>query len=222
MVQHDLSYYLRKKLNNRFTQGKFLDPQEFLKFLEKHNIRIRMEQLERFEREGWLRPAFRINLTNELQKKGLMLGVEGIKAFYKSGFIEFPKKDDYKPWSNFKHDYKKGERHDKKLMYYHPFQLLQVQNILNLKKFSFTYYDSYSDEEAGKILGNIKKSRDSHKELFHNNPISNPETIGFLILLEEPYGYQTFGHFSVPFFRKSDGFKAWVKWKNKIHSWKPR
>lgn len=171
MARQDFSYYLRKKLNSRFTQGEFFQPREFVKFLEKHDIRIMVDQLERFEREGWLQPAFRINLTEKLQKKGLMLGIDGIKAFYKDGFIEFPKKGGYQPWSNFKHDYKKGEMHDKKLMYYHSFQLLQVQNILNKKKFSFIYYDSYADEDLKKVLENIKKSRDWGEKSFRNDPL---------------------------------------------------
>lgn len=212
-MTRNLSYYIRRKLNNRFTQGEFFEPRDFVKFLEKHDIRIREEQLERFEKEGWLLPAFRINLTEELQKSGLMLGNEGIKSFYKDGLVEFPKKGDYQPWDNFKHDWKKGEMHDKKLIYYHSFQLLQIQNILRSKKFSFMYYDSHTDESLQKVLSNIKRSREWYERSFHKDLLSSTKTIGLFMLLEEPYRYQSFGHFSTPIFRKSDGFESWVKWR---------
>lgn len=218
MARQNLSYYLKKKFSNRFTQGEFFEPRNFVRFLEKHDIRIREETLERFEKEGWLQPAFRINLPPELQKGTLMLGTENMKAFYKDGFMEFPKKGDYQPWSNFKHDWKKGEMHDKKLIFYHSFQLLQIQNILRSKKFSFIYYDSDTDESLQKVLSNIKRSNEWYGKSFHKDPLSNTEIIGLLMLLEEPYRYQSFGHFSTPVFRKSDGFAAWVKWRKERYN----
>lgn len=213
MKRDTFAYYIRKKLEHRFTQGEFLEPRDFVRFLKDHGIEIDETKLERYEKEGWLLPAFRIKIPEELRKKGLMLGIDGIKAFYKDKLLEFPKKGDYETWNSYKHDYKKGELQDKKLIFYHSFQILQVQNIIRHKRFSFTYYDSYTDEDLQKIVSNIKQSRESNKKYFFTWSLSQIENIGLLMLLEEPYRFHSFGSMTRSVFRKSDGFKAWIKWR---------
>lgn len=216
MKKKRFSYYIRKKLNHRFLQGNFLDPKGFVSFLKEHEIRIDEKILERYESEGWLQPIFRITIPERLQKGGLILGNDGIKAFYKDGLIEFPKKGEYEPWSNFKHDYKKGELHDKKLMYYHPFQILQVKNIFDNKRFHFTYYDSYKKENLEKIMSNVKKTKKLNDRSFSSSQLGKVENIGFLMLLEEPYRFHSFGSVSLPTFRRGDSFESWRKWRRKF------
>ena len=101
--------------------------------------------------------------------------------------------EDYEPWSNFKADYKKGERHDKKLMYYHSFQILQVKNILRYKEFRFIYFDSYKKHDLEKIMADIKKTNKVSDKQFNASLFEQVDTIGLLMLLEEPYRYQAFG-----------------------------
>ena len=206
-------------MKHRFTQGNFLNHKEFIKFLEEHDIEIKENALERFEREGWLQPAFRLVLTKQLQKSGLLLGMEGFKSFYHDGLMEFPKKGDYEPWSNFKHDYKKGERHDKKLMYYHPFQIMQVLHILQSKRFNFLYYDSDKSKDLKKKISNIKRSRDWGKKRFKKRTDELTNRIGFLMLLEESYRFHAFGSITTSFMRRRNTyFDSWVKWKTKTFS----
>ena len=207
-----------KKLNHRFTQHTFLDHKQFIKFLKEHDIDLKEKTLERYEKEGWLQPVFRIVLTKKLQKSSLYLGIEGIKSFYKQGLIEFPRKGDYEPWSNFKHDYKKGGYHDKKLMYYHPFQIMQVLNIIRLKKFSLMYYDSDTTKDIQKKISNIKKIRNLDKKRFKSNTNDITNRIGFLMLLEEPYRFHSFGTMSTMELKRGNNFESWVKWKNKTFS----
>lgn len=219
MKKRQLSFYTRKKMKHRFTQGDFLSHKEFVKFLEEHDIKIREDMLERFEKEGWLQPAFRLVLTKQLQKSGLFLGMEGFKSFYNDGLMEFPKKGDYEPWSNFKHDYKKGEHHDKKLMYYHPFQIMQVLNIIQSKKFNFMYYDSDRSNEIKKKISNIKKIRTFGKKRFEKTTEELTNRIGFLMLLEEAYRFHAFGSISTSIMRRRNTyFDSWVKWKTKTFS----
>lgn len=218
MGKSSLSFYARKKLNHRFTQGDFLEPRQFIKFLKEHKIDITEKTLERYEKEGWLPPVFRIIISDQLQKSTLFLGIEGIKAFHKDGFIEFPKKGDYEPWSNFKHDYKKGERHDKKLMFYHPFQLIQVLHIIQSKKFSFTYYDSDTKKDIEKRVSAIKKWRNLRRKNFKTATDDLTQKIGFLMLLEEPYKFHAFGSMSIMHLKRGSNFTSWARWKNKTFS----
>jgi len=218
MKKRQLSFYTRKKIDHRFTQGTFLNHKKFIKFLKDHEINIKENTLERFEKEGWLQPVFRLVLTKQLQKSGLFLGIEGIKSFYNDGLMEFPKKGDYEPWNNFKHDYKKGEHHDSKLMYYHPFQIMQVLHIIQSKKFSLMYYDSDTVKDIRKKTSNMKKIRDITKKSFKNTTDGLTNLIGFLMLLEEPYRFHAFGHISTNAMRKGDSFNSWVKWKIKTFS----
>lgn len=219
MKKRRLSFYTRKKLQHRFTQGTFLDHKKFIKFLEGHDIRIKEDALERFEKEGWLQPAFRLVLTKKLQKSGLMLGMDGLKDFYNSGLMEFPKRGDYEPWSNFKHDYKKGETHDRKLMYYHPFQIMQVLNIMRRKKFNLMYYDSDKSKDVKRKVANIKKRRDFDKKGFKDETDELTNRIGFLMLLEEPYRPPAFGSLSTSIMRRRDTYvDSWDRWARKTFS----
>ena len=175
--------------------------------------------LEKFEKEGWLQPLFRLVLTKKLQKSGLMLDIDGLKDFHRKGMMEFPKRGDYELWNNFKHDYKKGEKHDRKLMYYHSFQIMQVLNILKLKKFNFIYYDSDKDKDIKKKISHIKKNRDWNKEIFQKRTDELTNRIGVLMLLEERYRSHAFGSITIPIMRRRDTYlDSWIKWTTKTFS----
>ena len=221
MKQKNLAYFIKKKLINPYTQIEFLDPTHFIEYLKKHGINLSLSQLENFEKDGLLKPILRLNVPENNQKKGgMMLGVNGIKWYYYNKFTEFPKKGDYEPWKNFKANYVQTKNLvDKKLMYYHPFQLLQVENIIEKQRFSFLYRDSFKDEDYKKIEERIKKELKHRKEIFHLPPIGQENKIGFLMMLEEPYRFQGFGRMSFDGFQlRKNNFELWVKWKNKQFS----
>lgn len=85
-----------------YMHGDFKEPREFVRLLEKHGIRIKVEDLEKFEREGWLQPAFRLVLPERQRRGDLCLGLDTIQQFYADGHIELPQVGDFEPWSNFK------------------------------------------------------------------------------------------------------------------------
>ena len=212
---HKLSYYVRIKLHHRFTQDTFLESNKFIKFLDKHGIRISKVELERFEKEGWLQPALRIVLTRELQKQTLYTGIQGIKKFYKDGMIEFPQKKNYEPWKNFASDHKKREWHDRKLMYYHQFQIMQILHIMQTKRCSFTYYDSDNEQDMQNKLQFMRKIKMCCDEkAFKRNTELLANRIGVLMMLEEPYRANSFGKLS------SHGFDvdSWFEWTQKTFS----
>ncbi len=194
-----------------------MQPKDFVKFLKQYEFKLKVETLEKFEQEGWLQPIFRVNLTKQIQKSNLIFDADGIKRFYKHGFIEFPKNNDYKEWKEFKHDYKKKEMHDKKLMFYHPFQIFQIHNIMKNKMVSLIHYDSYDDKDLQKVLSNIKLNLDSRKNIFLNSPLTKIENLGFLMLLEESYKFHSFGTMDISW-RAKNGFQYWANWKRKKFS----
>lgn len=212
---HKLSYYVHRKLCHRFTQGIFLESNKFIKFLDKHGIQISKEELERFEKEGWLLPALRIVLTEELQKQTLSTGIQGIKQFYTDGMIEFPQGKKYEPWKNFVSDYKKGERHDRKLMYYHTFQIMQILHIMQTKRCSFTCYDSDNEQDMSNKLKFMRKiMMRRNEEAFKRDAELLANCVGVLMMLEEPYRAHSFGKLS------SNGFdtNSWFEWTQKMFS----
>ena len=192
----------------------------FVRFLKKHGISINEKTLEKYESEGWIQPAFRLVIPEQLQSGTLFLANDNIRKFHKDRLTELPKAGDYEPWSNFKADYKKGIQHDKKLMYYHSFQILQVRNILNYTTFQFTYFDSYGKHDLEKIMAGIAKLKKSNDARFNTSLFEQVEDIGLLMLLEEPYRPQVFGNMSLPARRNDDGYKSWLKWREKFSTQK--
>ena len=203
-------------MNHRFLQGEFLAPMAFVGFLKKHGIRIDEKILEKYESEGWIQPAFRIVIPRQLQNGTLLLANENIRELYKDGLIELPKVRDYEPWRNFRADYKKGVRRDKKLMYYHSFQFLQVKNIFANKEFCFTYFDSYKKCDLEKIMSHAETWKKIRGKQFNTSLLGQVKNIGLLMLLEEPYRFQAFGSISLPARRNDDSFESWMRWKKKF------
>ena len=212
MKNKPLSFYIRKKIQHRFFQNTFHNPEQFISFLKEHKINIDKRMLEKWEKEGWLRPAFRVVLTEELQKLRHVSINMNLDICQKDGLIEFPREGDYEPWDSFRHDYKKGENYDKKIMYYHPFQIMQVLTIIEFKKIAF-----YWVSEADKLIQNFSSrvhNRIQVEEKIFNNKIRDLESmIGFLMILEEAYRFFAFGRMSSNHSKSRNNFKAWHKWR---------
>lgn len=217
MKKRPLAFYIRRKIRHRFAQNTFLNPKKFIKFLKDHDIDIDIRRLEKFEKEGWLRPAFRIVLTKELQKTSFLEINTQLDACYKEGLMEFPKKGDYESWANFKHDYQKGEIHDRKILYYHPFQIMEILVIIKFKKMSF-YCDSDVDELAQNLAYRVRDMMQAWENTFTNEMEEIDGIIGFLMVLEEPYRFYAFGTMSTNSFKPKNNFDSWDKWMTKKFS----
>ena len=214
MRNRGLSFYTRRKLNHRFPQGTFLNPKEFVKFLKRHGIIVTEKNLEEYEREGWLQPAFRIVVHKQLQNGLLRTANDNIKRLYRNGSIELPKCGDYEPWDNFRANYKKGKRCDKKTIHYHQFQILQVKNIFDNKKIQFMYFDSYKKHDLEKIMANAATRKKINDERFDSLLLSETKNIGLLMLLEEPYRFYGFGSILLSY-ESDNRFELW-KWRKKF------
>lgn len=217
MKTRPLPFYIRRKIRHRFAQNRFLDPKEFVKFLKEHDIDVNVQRLEKFEKEGWLRPAFRLVFTKELQESSLTLDLQMLNTFYRAKLMEFPREGDYEPWANFKPDYQKGERHGRKQMYYHPFQIMQVLTIIRFKKFSF-YWDSDTSDDAQSLVYNIRVMVQNKAKAFNNEMKQIENIVGFLMVLEEPYRFYAFGDMTTDLLRLKNIVDLWHRWKTKKFS----
>ena len=88
MRRRRLSFYTRRKLNHRFLQGEFLSPMRFVRFLKKHGISIDEKTLEKYESEGWIQPAFRLVIPEQLQSGTLFLANDNIRKLRKDRLIQ--------------------------------------------------------------------------------------------------------------------------------------
>ena len=196
-MEQDLSFYTRKKLERSYMLHGFENVDQFVRRLEKHWIPVRKRNLEEYEREGWLQPAFRLVLPEELLQGGLNLGMDVILQFYAEGYVEIPRKGDYESWDSFKADPRRLGR-DRKLLYYHPFQILQVKSILRHKSVPFLCRDSYTRSDIEKIVNRIDADRSRWNSSFNTAQAKIARDIGMLMLVEESYGIYVYHSVSTP------------------------
>ena len=143
-----MSFYTRKKFQHKFFQSNFQEPKTFIDFLNKHDIRISIEELEMYEKIGLIQPIFRLDVSN-LEQNNIIQDSKYFKKCFTMGLVEFPKKGDYKPWTDFKlKNSEKHVRNDKKLIFFHPFQIIQISEIQFTSK-------SYIDETGSPICPSI-------------------------------------------------------------------
>lgn len=188
----------------------------FIQLLRKHEIGIRENDLEEYEHEGWLQPAFRLVLPeDQLQDDvDLYLGMDTIQQYYVAGHVEVPQEGDYEPWSRFKAEPRSTKR-DRKLLYYHPLQILQVRNILQHKSVRFPWRDSYSRPDIEAIISDIEAHMHQQDDRFNTVQTWTTRDIGMLMLVEESYGIYVYDRISIPHpFHYEQFMDEWWEWKN--------
>ena len=211
-----LSSFTQKKMMRPYMLHGFESADGFIQLLRKHEIRIWEEDLEEYEREGWLQPAFRLVLPED-QRQGdvdLYLGTDAIQQYYAAGHVEVPQEGDYEPWSGFKAEPGSTKR-DRKLFYYHPLQILQVKNILQHKSVRFPWRDSYSRPDIEAIISNIEARMQQRDDWFNTDQTRTSRDIGMLMLVEESYGIYVYDRISIPLTVQYEQFiDQWWEWKN--------
>lgn len=175
------SHYAKIKLENPFPLGKFVNEIRFLDFLQKHGLSLNMLELEKFDEEGWVQPVFRMHTQRQKPGYTLLTDTVSLKENYENGLIEFTKDGDYVPWRTFE-----SKPDERTLIFYHPFQLLQVQSMINRKTVSFINYDSSTRDDLYRIIDHIKGGP-TLSDVLVNSRFDQADAIGFLMMLEEPY-----------------------------------
>ena len=211
-----LSSFTKKKMMRPYMLHGFKGANEFIQLLKKHGILIRENNLEEYEREGWLQPAFRLVLPED-QRRGdvdLYLGMDIIQQYYAAGHVEIPQEGDYEPYSRFKAE-PGSTKLDLKLLYYHPLQILQVRNILHHKSVRFQWRDSYSRSDIEVIINDIETHMQQRDGGFNTIQTQTTRAIGMLMLVEESYGIYVHDSISPPITMYTEQFwDRWREWKN--------
>jgi hypothetical protein len=178
-----LSRYVKWIMNSEFPASNLLNPDDFLKYLEKRGLSLTINNLEFFDKTGVLRPILRV-VTPSIDKNNPIArnqysdaDIFALKYYYSLGLIELPKDGDYQPWSDYL------ENSKCRCLYYHPYQLLQAEQLISVITWQFNNWsinDSSSDFHA-----DIIRTIGWKKELIVKTWIP---WIGLLILLDDMYG----------------------------------
>mgnify|MGYP001067201147 CR=1 FL=1 len=176
-------------LSNRFCQSYFLDSYSFANSLDQKRAFggatyfDKEEALELLDKEGLVRPLFRLNLgrTEGGEVPSVLISRETLASFLKQGLIEFPKPNDHVNWDTFGQGFLRST-----MLFYHPAQAYFVyesfRHLLchipatSIKQISKEYTDAIMEEY------NIYKTKYS---LEANE--SKRKLLSLLILLENPY-----------------------------------
>lgn len=215
-VDLGLSPFIQKKMKLPYMLHGFKSTDEFIHMLGKHEISIWEKDLEGYEREGWLQPAFRLVFPEDQRQSDvdLYLGTDAIQQYYAAGHVEIPQEGDHEPWSRFKAGPRSTKR-DRKLLYYHPLQILQVKNILQHKSVRFPWRDSYSKSDIEAIISNVETHMQQRDDWFNTVQTRTARDIGMLMLVEESYGIYVYDRISIPLtIRREQFMDQWWEWKN--------
>ena len=87
-----MSFYTRKKFQHKFFQSNFQEPKTFIDFLNKHDIRISIEELEMYEKIGLIQPIFRLDVSN-LEQNNIIKTLNTLKNALRWAWLNFQKKE---------------------------------------------------------------------------------------------------------------------------------
>lgn len=179
-----ISKYMEMILNSEFQNAHLLTADEFIKYLEDMEIYLSKERLEFYDEKGLLRPALRYKEPN-LKGPNVIRFVNGpiiIEMQQNCDMVEFPKDNDYRPWSEYATD------NEKTIQYYHPFQFIPVHKldrrfnkVLGPKKLEAL--SEITKEELEKWKKNLAHDIETSQKAMVDAWIPR---IGLLMLLEEP------------------------------------
>ncbi len=210
----ELSWYMEKLLKSEFLQFDLLEPDDFVRYLRDRDIHIRREDLEFFEKSGILLPVLRLHrpIVNRPHQKyaALVLGSYGLKAAYEDGLLEFPRAGHFKPWKEYRDGYE-----EKTWLFYHPFQTIIIGNFLYNLRMSLRadYFDDI--EKAAKSIQKLREYMKSKMKLVLDFVPYWNKRIGLLMLLQEPYQFQTTGKIAINPWKQNATVRDWVRWKQK-------
>ena len=210
MNNHRMSFYTRKKFQHKFFQSNFQEPKTFIDFLNKHDIRISIEELEMYEKIGLIQPIFRLDVSN-LEQNNIIQDSKYFKKCFTMGLVEFPKKGDYKPWTDFKLKNSKNHvRNDKKLIFFHPFQIIQIHEI-QFTSVKTNLFEKHTKKNIHNMVTHLKSIRKIEIERIKNNKFII-DVVGMLMVLQEPYGSNIFGslYTTMPMMNYTDSYYKWL------------
>jgi hypothetical protein len=171
----------KEMLSNPFSQSRILSSWRFAQFLEERGSWITEEGLETLEKEGLLRPLFRLRHVKQQDHfQGVLISNDTLPSYLAEGLIEFPKSGDFKPWSTFKKGFETSVS-----LYYHPAQALVIDRFLHAV--TFTLWGPSLRDSPADTIEVLAKHYYQFKDVCHKSLPILEAKIGLLMLLETPY-----------------------------------
>jgi len=202
-------------LSNRFSQSSFLEVGHFTEFLENRGLMSMIngeEELEFLDREGLVRPIFRLRLVEDEridpQARSILISPETLRYSLKSGLIDFPEVGDYRQWSTF------GEGFNRSVMFfYHPAQAYFIENCLSQIQFK-----AYIPDLKGMSEQIVKDFNERYQ--WFKGKCTPPDDerdrkrLSLLILLETPYGPLCRRRIRLGILLDRYQYEEWENWKD--------
>jgi len=198
-------------------QFELLNSDKFVDFLRVRDIRVDEEQLEHFEKIGFLYPVLRlrrpvIKEDNETRYDGIMSSSWYLKKYLEAGLIEFPNQENFRPWSNYVD--KDGEENT--FIYYHPYQVFLINRFLSLTTVTLTSSYIENATNAEKMLEQAKEMHKHVKDAFLN---ARPKLVGQIgLLLQLQNAYQPLYRGIVHLTWDQDSLELWENWRMNVFS----
>ena len=215
-----LSHYVRKSILTDHSQTQLLSSDEFVRYLEQRGIRISLKELEEFERLRLLQPVMRLRRrkvfedTKIPEYETVFFDQYMWKEYYRIGMLEFPNlQDRYIPWDSYKDDFG-----DATILFYHPFQIVLVDQFLNFTRILLNAV-SFSNIEDSFSFKKLKNSWKKSVNIATKITEKFIPVVGLLILLENAYKPLVENRLLLSIFDE-DSFEKWKKWRSQ--SFDPR
>lgn len=212
-----LTEYTKTLIESEYPQYSLFTESDFRRFLDSRGINIRTENLEHFEKEGFLLPVIRLNRPKSdgpgQKYSGVSTDAFSIKGYIDGGYVEFPTRDNFREWDSYRDGYEYSV-----VMLYHPYQILIMQKLLSSVSSLLKYPLLENVEEYQRRFDEIKPFYDQSKAYFLKRKPQLMKRIGLFFNLQDAYQ---------PIYRRSyipdwrgleDSFERWKTWKEEQFS----
>lgn len=198
-------------------QFELLSSRRFINFLRARDIRMSEEELEHFEKIGFLHPVLRLKRpkveeNGKIHYSGISSSAWYLKEYLKTDLLEFPNLRNFRSWDNYRD--KNGEENT--FIYYHPYQVFLIDRFLSLTRITLT--SAYIEEATSckKMLKQAKKMHQHVRKAFINARPKLIRQIGLFLQLQNRYqpSYRGIMHLTPD--KKS--YERWIDWKKNIFS----
>jgi len=212
-----LSEYLPELIKLEIPQFQLLDSRRFIDFLRARELAINEEELEHFERIGFLYPVLRlkrptIEEAGNIQYVGISSSSWYLKKYLEANLLEFPDSKNFKQWEEYRD--KGGERNT--FLYYHPYQVFLVTRFLNLTRLVLTSSYLETATSCEKMFKQAKKMREGIKKGFLKARPRLVKQIGLFLRLQNAYQPDYQGRVHLTFDEKS--YEKWAYWRKNSFS----
>jgi hypothetical protein len=198
-------------------QFELLNSRRFVDYLDARDIDMHEDELEYFEKTGFIYPVLRLKRpvvkeNDEIHYGGISSSAWYLKRYSEMGLLEFPNPNNFHLWNEYKG--KKGEENT--LIYYHPYQAFLIIKFLNLTRVTLT--SSYLETliNCEKMLEQERKLHQTVKKAFLDARPRLIMQIGLLLYLQNAYQPNHRGRLTLTPDQKS--YERWTNWRENVFS----